>query len=105
MILLAAISLAVAVSAAPASAQDPPLPGPGKSAGLKSHKGISLAVPTGRILVGPGPANGEPVFERRTTGSGGMTIVEVSTTPFVPVLRASEVAPAPVVRSDQPASW
>ena len=100
-----AIGLAAVVSGAPASlAQDSGGPDPGKPAGTGSNRGISLAVPIGRVSVGPKSLDGEPVYVRRTTANGGMTIVEVSTTPFTPVLASNEGAPA-AVRTDQPAGW
>ena len=110
-----AIALAVVLSAVPASfAQDSRVLD--KSAGTgteaeerqtqrpESNRGISLAVPIGKVSVGPKSLDGEPVYVRRTTVREGMTIVEVSTTPFMPVLASNEGPPG-VVRSDQPASW
>jgi hypothetical protein len=111
-----AIGLAVVVGVVPASfAQDSRVLDHGKSAGTaiavrerQTHqrlgRGISLAVPTGRISVGPDAVAGDPIFVRRMTVRDGMTIVEVSTTPFTPVLLANE-DPRGVVRPDQPASW
>ena len=116
------IGLAVAVSVVPASsAQDWRILDPGKSAGngmeakerqtgqgLRTNSGISLAVPIGRVWVGPESVDGEPSYVRRTKAGEGMTIVEVSTTPFMPVLlskdEAAEVARS-TVRPDQPAGW
>ena len=112
-----AIGLAVVVSGVPASfAQDSRVSDQGKPAGtgveakkrqthqgLKSNSGISLAVPIGRISVDP-QLDGEPIYVRRTTVKEGMTIVEVSTTPFMPVLASNEGSPA-AVRTDQPAGW
>ena len=73
---------------------------------LGSKKGISLAVPIGRILVSPEIGDSEPVYVRRMTVREGMTVVEVSTTPFVPVLASNEEAPGGVkLRPDQPAGW
>ncbi len=111
-----AIGLAAVVGVVPASsAQAPQVPGQGKSAGTAieaeeqqmnqrpgSKTRASVAVPNGRV--GAVPEDGEPIYVRRTTVRPGITIVEVSTTPFVPVLPAKEQA-ATVVRSDQPASW
>ena len=92
-----AIGLAAVAAIAPAaSAQQPRVPVDGKSA--------PTSVPIGKILVGPDFAAGEPIYVRRTTVRPGMTIVEVSTTPFVPVLTSGQQAAA-VVRPDQPASW
>jgi hypothetical protein len=92
-----AIGLAAVVAVVPAaSAQEPGVPGDGKSAGT--------SVPIGKVRVGPGFADGEPIYVRRTTVRPGMTIVEVSTTPFMPVLPSKEQT-AVVVRPDQPASW
>ena len=111
-----AIGLAVVVGVVPASfAQAPRVLGHGKSAGTAieaeerqthqrpgSDTGISLAVPIGRVGVGPEFGDGEPIYLRRVTVRAGMTIVEVSTTPFMPVLASNE---EPVGRPDQPAGW
>jgi hypothetical protein len=112
-----AIGLAVVVGGVPASsAQDSRLPDHCKPAGTGteaeqrqtqptpgSDTGISLAVPIGRVSVGH-ELDGDPVYVRRTTVREGMTIVEVSTTPFMPVLASNDGPPA-VVRTDQPAGW
>ena len=117
--LFMAIGLAFVVSGVPASfAQDLRVQDQGKSAGtgikekerqthqrLGSDTGISLAVPIGRVSVGPESLDGEPIYVRRMTVREGMTIVEVSTTPFMPVLLASEEPPGVIGRPDQPASW
>ena len=107
-VLCMAIGRAPVVSNVPAAfAQDSRVADPGKPAGkpssLDSRSGISLAVPVGRILVDPGAAGGQPVYVRRMTVRDGMTVVEVSSTPFEAVL-ASNVA-VPGVRPDQPAGW
>lgn len=114
------IGLAAVVGGVPAAfAQDSRVLGDGKSAGTgieaeerqtsqrpRSNAGVSVAVPTGRVRVGPQFVDGEPVYVRRTTGREGMTIVEVSTTPFMPVLRSNPPgAGQSIGRSDQPASW
>ena len=92
-----AIGLAAVVGVVPAAfAQDPPAPGLGKPAGT--------SVPIGKVRAGPELVEGEPIYVRRTTVRPGMTVVEVSTTPFVPVLASKQQAAA-VVRPDQPASW
>ena len=113
------IGLAAVVGVVPASsAQDSRVLDHGKSAGTgiegeerQAHQtfggntGVSLAVPIGRVSVGPDLVGGdEPIYVRRTTVSGGITIVEVSTTPFTPVLRSNEVAGL-IGRPDQPAGW
>jgi hypothetical protein len=67
-----------------------------------SNTGVFVEVPIGKVCVGP-ESVGEPVFVRRTTVGQGMTIVEVSTTPFTAVLGSNEAPPG--VRPDQPASW
>jgi hypothetical protein len=114
-----AIGLAVVVGVVPASfAQDSRVLDHGKSAGtateakdrqtLGSKRGISLAVPIGKVSVGPKSLDGEPVYVRRMTVREGMTIVEVSTTPFMPVLASNEGLSGGgqlVVRPDQPAGW
>ena len=111
-----AIGLAAVVSVVPASfAQDSRVLDHDKPAGTGleaeerqthqrpgSNTGISLAVPIGRVSVGPKSVDGEPVYVRRTV-TAGMTIVEVSTTPFTTVLASNEAPPG--VRSDQPAGW
>jgi hypothetical protein len=105
-----AIGLAVVVSGVPAAfAQDSRGSDQGKSAGTGqtrqspgSNTGISVAVPIGRISVGPKSLDGEPIYVRRMTVRDGMTIVEVSTTPFMP--ESPGVAQL-IVRPDQPASW
>lgn len=92
-----AIGLAVVAAVVPAaSAEEPRVPGDGKSAGTSA--------PIGEVRAGPEFVKGEPIYVRRTTVRPGMTIVEVSTTPFMPVLASKEQAAA-VVRPDQPASW
>ena len=112
-----AIGLAVVVSGVPASFAQDRVSDQGKPAGtgaeakkrqthqgLKSNSGISLAVPIGRVSVGHESLDGEPIYVRRSTVKEGMTIVEVSTTPFMPVLASNEGPPA-AVRTDQPAGW
>ena len=92
-----AIGLAAVVGVVPAAlAQERPVPGDDKSAGT--------SVPTGKVRVGAESVDGEPIYVRRTTVRPGMIIVEVSTSPFTPVLPTKEQAAA-VVRPDQPASW
>jgi hypothetical protein len=68
-----------------------------------SNRGISLDVPIGTVSVNPEFLDGEPVYVRRTSVGEGMTVVEVSTTPFMPVLASNQQPPG--VRPDQPASW
>jgi hypothetical protein len=111
------IGLAAVVGVVPASlAQDSRVLDHGKPAGTGieaeerqthprpgSNTAISLAVPIGRVSVGPDFVDGEPVYVRRMTVREGMTIVEVSTTPFMPVLASNEEPPG--LRPDQPASW
>jgi hypothetical protein len=112
------IGLAVVVGVVPAAfAQDSRVLDHCKSAGtgieaeerqthqrLGSNTGVFIAVPIGRVCVDPELVDGEPSYVRRTTVSKGVTIVEVSTTPFMPVLASNEGPPA-VVRTDQPAGW
>lgn len=111
-----AIGLAAVVAVVPAAfAQNARVPDQGKSSGTGleseerqsqrpgSNTGISLAVPIGRVWVNPESVEGEPVYVRRSTVREGMTIVEVSTTPFMPVLASNEEPPG--VRPDQPAGW
>ena len=114
-----AIGLSVLVSGVPTSfAQDSRVVDHGKSAGTRTeaeegqthqglgrNTGISLAVPIGSVTVGPESLDGESIYVRRTTVREGMTIVEVSTTPFMPVLASNEDVAGLVVRPDQPAGW
>ena len=119
-----AIGLAVVVGVVPASfAQDSRAPDHGKSAGTgigaqdrqtrdemsdglgsaaREHAGVFIAEPIGRVWVDPEAVDGGPSYVRRTTVSKGMTVVEVSTTPFMEVLPG--VAEL-IVRPDQPAPW
>ena len=112
-----AVGLAVVFSGVPAAFAQDRVSDQGKPAGtgadakrrqthhgLKGNSGISLAVPVGRVSVGHESLNGEPIYVRRSTVREGMTIVEVSTTPFMPVLASNEGSPA-AVRTDQPAGW
>lgn len=111
------IGLAAVVGLVPASlAQGSEVPDPDKPAAtaVEAKKGqkrtsarnanVSLAVPTAKVSVGPKSLEGEPVYVRRTTVGQGITVVEVSTTPFVPDLPSKQVAEL-AVRPDQPASW
>ena len=92
-----ALGLAAVVGVAPASlAQNPRVLGHGKPAatgigaderqthdeksdglrsGARGHTGVSVAVPIGRVWVGPEFVDGEPSYVRRTTVSNGMTMV------------------------------
>ena len=113
--LCTAIGFAIVVGVVPAShARESQVADQGRPAGtaidgrqtregLERNSGISLAVPTGKISVDTGSAGGEPVYVRRSTVRDRMTIVEVSTTPFMPVLASNEAIP--VLRPDQPAPW
>ena len=111
------IGLAAVVGLVPASlAQGSEVPNPDKPAGTgieakerqkrtsARNASVSLAVPTAKVSVGPKSLEGEPVYVRRTTVGQGITIVEVSTTPFVSDLPSKAVAQL-AVRPDQPASW
>ena len=119
MLAYMAIGLALVVGAVPASlAQDSRVLDHCKSAGTAveaeeqqarqrpaSNTGVSVVVPIGRVCVGPESVGGEFTYVRRTTVSKGMTVVEVSTTPFMPVLSSSEVPSGVIPRTDLPASW
>ncbi|MFL6738308.1 MAG: hypothetical protein ACJ8FC_10915 [Sphingomicrobium sp.] len=122
-----AIGLALVVGVVPASfAQDPQLLGQGRSGGtgiepekqpthektsdgLRSEArhpaGVTVAVPIGSVSVGPELVDGEPIYVRRMKVTDGMTMVEVSTTPFTPVLSSKERLDILIARPDQPASW
>lgn len=117
-----AIGIAAVVSVAPASfAQDSQLVDRGKLAGTATdaeegqehqrsggNAGICVAVPVGIVSVGPKSVDGEPIYVRRMTVRDRMTIVEISTTPFMPILPTNEEprgAQASIARPDQPAPW
>jgi len=113
-----AIGFAAVVGVVPAAfAQDARLVDPGKLAGTgieaderqtrrpRSNTGISLAVPIGRVSTGPESLEGEPIYVRRSTVRDGITIVEISTTPFMPVLASNQEVAELAVRPDQPAGW
>ena len=70
-----------------------------------SNSGVSVAVPIGRVCVGPEVVDGEPSYVRRIKATEGMAIVELSTTPFMPELASGEQAAGGLVRPDQPAGW
>ena len=70
-----------------------------------SNAGVVVDVPIGKVCVGPEVVDGEYSYVRRTTGKEGMAIVEVSATPFMPVLASNEVAGHLTARPDQPAGW
>jgi hypothetical protein len=69
-----------------------------------NNTGVFVAVPIGRVCVGPESVDGEPSYVRRITAKEGMAIVEVSTTPFMPDLPSGEVGGS-IGRPDQPAGW
>ncbi len=117
-----AIGLAVVVNGVPASfAQGSQTVDRGKLAGTatdleegQEHElpggksGISVAVPIGMVSVGPKFVDGEPIYVRRMTVRDRITIVEISTTPFMPILTSGAEPPGvqgSVARPDQPASW
>ncbi len=70
-----------------------------------SNMGVVVVVPIGRVCVGPEAVDGESSYVRRTTAKEGMTIVEVSATPFMPVLASNEAVDQLIARPDQPAGW
>ena len=114
-----AIGLAAVVSIVPASfAQDSRVLDHCKSAGTGieaeerqthqrpgSNTGVFVAVPIGRVCVGPEVVDGEPSYVRRITAKEGMAIVEVSTTPFMPDLALRRRLAGVIGRPDQPAGW
>jgi len=77
----------------------PALQGPG------SNRRVSVAAPIGKVRLSPRLVDGEPIYVRRTTAPGGMAIVEVSTTPFMPVASASDPPAVAAKASSQPAGW
>jgi hypothetical protein len=119
-----AFGLAVVVAVVPASlAQDSQVLDQGKLAGTgvqleepqarnelsgglsseaQTHSGVFIVAPIGKVSVGSDLVEGEPSYVRRTTDKG-ITIVEVSATPFMPDL-PTKVAEL-IARPDQPAGW
>ena len=95
-----AIDIAVAVSVSASPPQGP--------AETRPTPRVTVAAPTGKVSVGH-DLKGAPVYVRRTTGTEGVTIVEVSTTPFVPVVQSVAAPPAVTAPmgtpTSQPASW
>ena len=114
-----ALGLAALVAVVPASlAQDTHVANPRKPVGtaiqaiaqrvhprLGNSRGISLDVPVGRVWVSPKGLEGEAIYVRRTTAKAGIAIVEVSTTPFMPVSATGAEGFRGAVRPDQPAPW
>jgi hypothetical protein len=115
----AAICLVVGITVVPAVAQDSRDLDVRKSAridvgnegrapqrGFGNNSGLSLVEPIGRVWVGAGSVDGEPIHVRRMKEGGGITVVEVSTTPFAPVAGFDVEASRGSMRtSDQPAPW
>lgn len=81
----------------------------GVSSGAPAQSSVHIAVPIGRVRVGPEFVDGEPVYVRRTKIMAGMTIVEISKTPFMPVLANNQESSRAVASignpPDQPTSW
>ena len=120
--MLMAIGVAVLFAGAPASvAHDSRVADHGSTAGTAieaeeppihqgraSNSRVFVAEPIGRVRVGPRSVDGEPIYVRRTV-TDGITIVEISTTPFMPVVRSGKDPPGAAelaARKDQlPASW
>lgn len=79
-------------------------PGPGD----RKPVGVQVAVPIGRVNVGPQFVDGQPIYVRRSTVGVGMTIVELSATPFAAELRPGEDYPersALIVNPKEPLGW
>ena len=66
---------------------------------------VEVAVPIGKVCVGPDSVAGDASYVRRTKAKEGMAIVEVSTTPFMPVLASNDAVSQMIARPDQPAGW
>ena len=107
------IGTALAFAGVPAAfAQDSRGADQGKSAGTGQKRQrpggnttVSVAAPIGRVSVGAKSLDGEPIYVRRMTVREGITVVEVSTTPFMPDVRSNVKVAAAAVRPDQPAGW
>lgn len=80
-----------------------------RSEGAQDHSGITVDVPIGTVTIGSGSVKGEPAYQRRTKAKGGMTIVEISATPFMPEIATAGAAPASLAMAaapnTQPAGW
>jgi hypothetical protein len=55
----------------------------GLSVDAAPQMGVFVAQPVGRVWIDPESVDGMPSYVRRTKGKGGMSIVEVSATPFM----------------------
>jgi len=73
----------------------------GPTSEAQAQAGTVVAVPIGRVSVGPEFVDGELIYVRRAERAG-MAIVDVSTTPFAP---EAAMADEWVTRPDQPALW
>lgn len=118
MLRYVAISMAVAVTAVPATAvRESPVLAQCKATvaeidaderpsqqQLVTSGGVALDVPLGEVCVGPDSVAGGFTYVRRTTEAGGMAVVEVSATPFATVAPPG-VAGVIGTPPDQPASW
>lgn len=104
---------AAAIGAVPASAQDDRDLGGLSGTATEAEEpqaqhrlgnsGVFVAVPSGKVWVGPEQLDGGPSYVRRTKASEGMAIVEVSATPFMAELPGGvAVTSRP---AEQPAPW
>jgi hypothetical protein len=69
----------------------------------QEYAGVFVETPIGKVSVGPEFVDGAPVYVRRITATAGVTVVEISTLPFMLDLPSNELSAG--VRPDQPASW
>ncbi|MGX7951058.1 hypothetical protein ACWPM1_00690 [Tsuneonella sp. HG249] len=69
----------------------------------QGYAGVFIEAPIGKVSVGPEFVDGAPVYVRRTTATSGITVMEISTSPFLFDLPSE--GHSQTVRSDQPASW
>ena len=80
-----------------------------RSEGAQDISGITVDVPIGKVTIGPASMQGEPTYQRRTKAKGGMTIVEISATPFMPEAPAASAASGSLAMAaapnTQPAGW
>ncbi len=77
----------------------------GKSQAPGNNARVVVDVPLGKVCVSPDSVEGERSYVRRTRAPGGMAIVEVSTTPFLPEPGSGDGVGQLFGRPDQPASW
>ena len=67
--------------------------------------GVALAVPIGSVTIGPEFVGGERSFVRRVTMKAGVTVVELSATPFLDEGQAADGSGMTANPAALPAPW